>query len=227
LFSGRWFFIRCPSSSFKVVQSLILDTKNWSKVVTLTAPTSQAKNIKQKGLPLTIKARFISVILPTGEIEILATSLMDETIERNEFKWLYGMRWGVETFFSRIKGRLCLENFTGKTVESVRQDFWSTLFISNFETVAAEGVEDQMNAGSIDSKHSKKINAAVSFNVIKNMAFDIFTNCSDQSESIEKMTLLFKKNPVLYRPEREAPPRKKTSDLRSYNFLRRLKKMIF
>ncbi len=59
---------------------------------------------------------------------------------------LYGVRWGVETFFSRIKGRLCLENFTGKTVESVRQDFWSTVFISNFETLATEGIEDQINS---------------------------------------------------------------------------------
>jgi hypothetical protein len=58
--------------------------------------------------------------------------------------------------FSRIKGRLCLENFTGKTVESVRQDFWSTVFISNSVTLATEGVEDQMNVESIDAQHSKK-----------------------------------------------------------------------
>ncbi len=137
------------------------------------------------------------------------------------------MRWGVETFFSRIKGRLCLENFTGKTVESVRQDFWSTVFISNFETLATEGIEDQINSDSIDAQHSKKINAAVAFNVIKNLAFDIFTNGSDPSEAIEKMTLLFKKNPILQRPEREPPLRTKTSDLRSYNFVRRIKKIVF
>lgn len=221
------YIIRCPASSFTIVQSLTLDTKKWSQVVTLAAPKNQCNNMKQKGLPLKIEVRFISVSLSTGEIEILATSLMDATIKRDEFKWLYGMRWGVETFFSRIKGRLCLENFTGKTVESVQQDFWSTIFISNFEALATEGIEDQMNADPTDAQYGKKINSAVSFNVIKNMAFDIFTNCSDQSESIQKMLFLFKKNPILHRPERESPPRKKTSDIRSYNFLRRIKKMIF
>ncbi|MCH9715955.1 MAG: IS4 family transposase [Gammaproteobacteria bacterium] len=221
------YIIRCPNSSFKIVKSLTLDAKNWSKTVTLNAPSCQLKNIKQKGLPLTIKVRFVSVILSTGEIEILATSLMNQTIERDEFKVLYGMRWGVETFFSRIKDRLCLENFTGKTAESVRQDFWSTIFISNFETVAIENIDDQMNANTINKKHYKKVNKAVSFNVIKNMAFDVFMNNSNLSESVEKMLLLFKKNPILQRPERESPMRKKRSDLRSYNFLKRIKKMVF
>ena len=137
------------------------------------------------------------------------------------------MRWGVETFFSRIKDRLCLENFTGKTAESVRQDFWSTIFISNFETVAIEDIDDQMNANTVNAQHNKKVNKAVSFNVIKNMAFDIFMNNSNLSESVEKMLLLFKKNPILQRPERESPMRKKRSDLRSYNFLKRIKKMVF
>lgn len=71
------------------------------------------------------------------------------------------------------------------------------------------------------------MNAAVSFNVIKNMAFNIFLNTVDQAESIQKMVLLFKTNPILCRPEREPPPRVKASDCRSYNFLGRIKKVVF
>lgn len=220
------YVIRFPITSFKAVQNLVNDTKNWSKEVTLTPPKNQKKHIKQKGLPLEIKVRFITVILSTGEIEILATSLMDSDISRDEFKWLYGMRWGVETFYSRIKGRLCLENFTGKTAESVKQDFWSTIFISNFETIARASVETEMNQ-STQSIYEKKVNSAVSFNAIKNMAFEIFTNNTNQEKSVQKMLLLFKTNPVLQRPERVSPPRKQNSALRSYNFLRRIKKMIF
>lgn len=220
------YLIRCPISSFKPAQLLAKDPKNWSKVVTLKPSSNQQKNIKEKCLPLEIKVRFVTVILSTGEVEILVTSLMDTDISRDEFKSLYGMRWGVETFYSRIKGRLCLENFTGKTAESVRQDFWSTIFISNFETIAKQGVEEEMNEPT-QSIYEKKVNSAVSFNVIKNMAFDIFINNSNQEEIVQKMALLFKSNPVLHRPERASSPRRKTSDLRSYNFLRRIKKMIF
>ena len=93
--------------------------------------------------------------------------------------------------------------------------------------MAIENIDDQMNANTINKKHYKKVNKAVSFNVIKNMAFDVFMNNSNLSESVEKMLLLFKKNPILQRPERESPMRKKRSDLRSYNFLKRIKKMVF
>ncbi len=69
------------------------------------------------------------MVLPSGEIEVLATSLMDEQkFQTGGFKELYFLRWGVETFFAKLKGRLSLENFTGKSVESVKQDFFSYLY---------------------------------------------------------------------------------------------------
>lgn len=221
------YLIRCPISSFKAINALVIDPKNWSKLVTLKPPSNQKKNIKNKGLPSEIIVRFITVILSTGEIEVLVTSLLDKDVSREEFKWLYGMRWGIETFYSRVKGRLCLENFTGKTSESVKQDFWSTIMISNFEALAKEGVEEEINLNLAKTAQEKKVNTAVSFNAIKNMAFDIFTNNTNQDESVQKMISLFKMKPVLQRPERVSPPRKKISDLRAYNFLRRVKKMIF
>jgi hypothetical protein len=221
------YLIRCPNSSFKEVGSLIRDTKNWSKVVTLKVPHSQKKNIAAKGLPMEIKVRFISVILSTGEVEILVTSIMDKSIERQEFRWLYGMRWGVETYFSIVKGRLCLENFTGKTPEAVKQDFWSTIFISNFETLMTEGSEDEMNADLQDGQYAKKINTSVSFNAIKNMAFELFMGNEDSASSLEKLIRIFKMNPGLERVGREGPTRKKTSDLQSFNFQKRNKKHVF
>ena len=70
-----------------------------------------------------------------GEIEVLMTSLLDSNIDKEEFKKLYGLRWEIETFFGVLKGRLSLENFTGLTIEAIKQDFWSTIFISNYETI--------------------------------------------------------------------------------------------
>lgn len=225
---GKNYLIRCPESTFIPVAQLMRDTKSWSKHVVLKAPKNQRKNIREKGLPTEIKVRFVSVILPTGEVEVLATSIIDKSIEREEFRWLYGMRWEVETFYSVVKGRLCLENFTGKTPEAVRQDFWSTIFISNFETLMTEGVEDEMNAHLNEAQYLKKINTAVSFNAIKNLAFDIFMDKKENSNAaLEKMLLLFKMNPGLERVGREMPARKKISDRQSLNFQKRIKKHVF
>lgn len=137
------------------------------------------------------------------------------------------MRWGVETYFSIVKGRLCLENFTGKTTEAVKQDFWSTIFISNFETLMTEDTQDEMNADLQECPYVKKVNSSISFNAIKNMAFDIFMNKQDSGPALEKLIRIFKTNPGLDRVGRKAPHRKKTSELQSLNFQKRTKKHVF
>lgn len=165
--------------------------------------------------------------MSTGEIEVLATSLLDENeITIDEFKYLYGLRWSVETFFSKIKGRLSLENFTGKTVEAVKQDFWSTIFISNLETIMTEKTEEKMNSEKSTENKQVKINKAVSFNAIKKMAFEIFFNKKNKDLVLEKLDNLFRMNPVVIREDR-GRLRKKISDTKSLNFHKRMRKHVF
>ena len=159
--------------------------------------------------------------------EVLATSVLDENeISNDEFKYLYGLRWGVETFFSKIKGRLGLENFTGKTVESIKQDFWSTIFISNLETIMTEKTEEEMNAEKPTENKQVKINKAFSFNAIKKMAFKIFFNEKNKSLILEKLNNLFRMNPIVIRKGRKGL-RKKISDTKSLNFQKRMRKHVF
>lgn len=59
------------------------------------------------------------------------------------------------------------------------------------------------------------------------MEFELFMDNKDNASTMEKMTLLFKMNPGLDRIGREAPKRKKTSDLQSSKFQKRIKKHVF
>ena len=121
---GSDFLARCSNNSFKEVD-LFLKEKLDEKIVTLYPN----RKIKKEGLPRSITVRLIKVTLDSGELEILITSLLDgERHRANDFKDLYFHRWKVETYIGRIKSRLALECFTGKTAESVRQDFFSTIF---------------------------------------------------------------------------------------------------
>jgi len=163
-----------------------------SMTVLIDVSHRHKKEVKKSGLTSTIKIKLIRIILSTGEIEVLATFLLDETIfSTDDFNHLYSLRWGVETFFSKVKGRLALENFTGKSVESIYQDFWSTIFISNLETIMIEDVEKNMSANTIPDRKNQKINKSVSFNAIKNMAFEIIFNEPDKNKIINKLTRLF------------------------------------
>ena len=62
---------------------------SWSKEIKLEVPKDQKKKIKSLSLPETIKVRFVRVILSNGEVEILATSITDKNIKREDFKRLY------------------------------------------------------------------------------------------------------------------------------------------
>ena len=77
-----------------------------------------------------------------------------------------------------------------------------------------------------DSNFTKQVNKAVSFNVIKNLAFDIIFNEKEKDMVTKKLEQLFLQNPTLKRPNRIVE-RKKISARRSLNFQLRMKKHIF
>jgi hypothetical protein len=41
------------------------------------------------------------------------------------------MRWGVETAYFRFKQELCVEKFSGKTINSIYQDFHASMVLMN------------------------------------------------------------------------------------------------
>lgn len=220
------YLIRCPRCSFPEVQAMFKDGGPTDQIVTITVPAQQAKRIRKLDLPATIKVRLVKVFLSTGEVEVLATSLMDnEQFSTEIFAELYHLRWGVETFFSKIKGRLGLENFTGRSVEAIKQDFWSTIFISNLETIMTEDVEVEVNTKSAEEQQERAINKAVSFNAIKNLAFEILSTKTNKDEIMTKLTKLFLTNMTVIRKDRVVP-RNKISDTRLLNFQKRFRKHV-
>lgn len=71
------------------------------------------------------KVRCVRFALDSGETETLLTS--DRKMSVEDLKRLYFRRWKAETEYLTIKKRLELENFTGKTENSVLQDFWALM----------------------------------------------------------------------------------------------------
>lgn len=76
-----------------------------------------------------ITLRIIKFVLSTGEIETLATNLFD--VPETLFPDLYALRWGIETAYFRFKQELCVEKFSGKTANSIYQDFWASMVLLN------------------------------------------------------------------------------------------------
>lgn len=174
-----------------------------------------------------IQVRFVSVRLDTGELEVLVTSLLDEELyPTQDFKKLYYLRWGVEGFYALIKERLGIENFSGKTVEAVKQDFYSTLFITGLESILTADADQQLSTQSAHNELEQTVNNQVSFNALKNNVIELFYSETETTTILETLTQWFLMNPT-YINRGRVVPRKTNSPRISLNYHRRRKKICF
>ena len=221
----REYAVRCSAASFAQARRMLKGEGPDSLIATLTPCAGQAAEVKALGLAASIRVRFVRVLLATGEFEVLVTSLLDAAEYPVEgFLELYGLRWGIESFYGLIKTRLELENFTGNGAEAVRQDFHATVYLSGLESILTAPAQATLDAKEV--RHPQTVNRAVSFNAIKNAAFDLLVGDLETGPLLEKLTALFLTNPCLDREGRN-PPRVKTSARVLLEFQRRQKKHCF
>ena len=202
-------------------------------ILEINAPKQLKDKLRLKNIPTKMKIRFVQVILDNGTVEVLATNVLDNrTLKTSDFKALYALRWGIETYYDLIKNRLYLENFTGLTALAVKQDFFATIFLTNYESAMTYDVNEELKEKSSGNQYVQKVNKAVSFNVIKHKVFDLFYSDEPLDEMLEHMEKLFLTNTIVIRPNRKSKPRlnkdaqKSTIATNSINHLKRKKKNV-
>jgi|TARA_R110002033_G_scaffold13325_2_gene39729 hypothetical protein len=228
------FLIRMKKSWYKDIQFLFDKNSELKDIIITLKPTTKklTNEIIEQNLPLEVKVRFVQVILEDGEVEVLATSVLDnEVLETKDFKELYFKRWKIETFYEIIKNRLSLENFTGLSALAIKQDFYATIFISNLETIVVQSSSEELT-NKTNTKFKQKINKSVSFNTIKNYCFELFYSNKDIEVIFDEMSKLFLTSTVQIRPNRKfkrpSPLEgKNTKGIKSANFSKRKKKSVF
>jgi hypothetical protein len=226
--SDRRFVCRCQANTFGIVNRLFKENQEGrSLIVQLVPHREQLQEVQEAGLPAVLTLRFITVRLKTGELEVLATNLLDEELYPTEcFGELYHHRWGVETYYGLLKGRLDLGNFSGLSAEAVRQDVYSTVFVSNLESLLIAPANQQLEQQSQSLKYRQQVNHAVSFHAIKTHIIALLTGTEPIAQVVQKLQQLFLANPTTVRPERIVP-RKKPSGWRSYYHQRNVRKAVF
>ena len=165
--------------------------------------------------------------LPDGKLEVLVTTLLDERkYPTEEFLEVYHGRWGHETFYSLLKGRLDLENFSGETVEAVRQDFHATVLLCNLESLLTEPAQAVVKEKSAEHQQPKQINRADAYHALKDRLLELLYSDTPPELVIRQLQCLFLARPISVPPDRKVP-RRKQSFHRSYHFQRHVKKIVF
>jgi len=222
------FVSRCSRGSFAAVQQLFARPQaDVSVEVTLRAPPEVRAECRERGWPLELRVRLVTVRLSSGELEVLATSLLDEAAYPTAaFGPVYWRRWGQETYYGRLKGRLDLEHCSGQTVAAVEQDFQATVLLSNVESVVTGPAQAQLAGRTAGRQQPAQVNRAVSLHAIKYRLIDLLASRVPAEKVLAELTEWFQANPVSIRPGRKVT-RRKPSPSRSYHYQRRVRKYVF
>jgi len=228
VYLGLHFISRCSTGSFAAAQELFRTDRGGCSIITkIMAAPEQRQQLLDCGRKQELTVRFIGLRLPTGELEVLVTSLIDEQkYPTQEFMEVYNSRWNQETFFFLLKSRLDLENFSGHTPEAVRQDFYSTLLLSNIESVLIETAASTLEKESQNLQYPKIVNHAVSYHAIKDRLIELLYSDTSAVKVVTELQKLFRGAPVSRRRNRKVP-RPKPSVHRSYHFQKCVKKITF
>lgn len=138
-------------------------------IVTFTPNVKAVETCHEKGLSSEpIKLRLVRVDLKS-EVEVLITNIMDEDrYPASEFKGLYHLRWGIEENFKRLKQWVEIENFSGKSALSVKQDFHAKIMATNLTFLVANASQEVLDKVVKKRKLHYQINYAQALSKMKN-----------------------------------------------------------
>ncbi len=174
-----------------------------SKIINISScPEKSKEQLKKLGIefkPFSI--RLVKVKLDNGETEVLVTSLMNkQRLSNAELKKLYALRWGIETNYNHLKNHIEVENFSGKSVIAIKQDFFANTLIENLRSVIASEAQVGVDASKDNAKYNYKVNKNLSIGFLKDELIRLVM--SDDPQYIEKIINLFMYEPVPIRKSR-------------------------
>lgn len=170
---GDQFCFRMKKDWWKIVEHFFNSEEN-DQTITLNLPEKDAKRATQLGIKdHQITCRLVKIPLDSGETEVLLTSLIDPSVSIDDLKELYGLRWGVETSFAALKHKTELENFSGKSIKVVQQDYFAKLFILNYTALLIQPV-DRLLESKPKTKHTHKVNVNEALARMKFAVVDLF-----------------------------------------------------
>lgn len=196
------YLIRTSATHSSIIRNFV-ESKKKSVIVDVFPNQKHAVVDKEYTKDTSLKVRLIRIVLPTGEIEVLMTSLLDsQTFPASIFKELYFLRWGIETFYDELKNKLKLEYFTGYSKASIEQDFFCTIFISNLQSTIVNDLQDELKLKNQNTKLDYKINTNLSYGFLKNRILELLFKEAPLEEVFKELENLFLKNTIPIRLNR-------------------------
>jgi hypothetical protein len=152
--------------------------------------------------------RYYRFRLQSGETEYLATNLSREEVPDPILAELYHLRWGIETKYDELKNRLQFENFSGKNVNAVEQDFYASLIIMNLTSfsITAANAKVQAERENKSNKYVYKPNGNMAVGILKDRLIKVIIEGNPEARGRMFDTLIkdISRYVIPIRPDRHA-----------------------
>jgi hypothetical protein len=211
---GCHFVIRFPHQSFTAVNAF-WGARAQERVVTLTVTSKARAYVAEHHLPTALRVRLLKVVLPSGEVEVLGTDLLDpKRYPAAEFKEVYGWRWNHETYHDRLKNIFEVERFSGQSVQTIKQDFYGVLFLATLESILSKPAQAVLTTQGAERecRYAPQVNRAISYVTVLEHIVQLWADTRRSPAStlaaIERLLLT---TPTRQRPGRQFPRRKRSA----------------
>jgi Transposase DDE domain len=203
----RHLIVRLPRGRFAECEAFWHSSLR-EQSVTLALPKTASTRafVAQQNLPHTIRVRLVRVLLSSGEVEVLLTTLCDaQAYPAPEFQGVYGERWGEETFFDRFKNIYEVERFSGTSVAAIEQDIHGLFFLMTLESILTKPEQAALaqQGAARKTKFVPQVNRAESYVALLDRVVQLLLSPQSEAQVLAELHHLFAKNPTLQRPGRQ------------------------
>jgi hypothetical protein len=169
--------IRLTTSQSKFADK-VLDNKSDDFIIDWIPSEAERSTCKKKGVDTNpIKVRATKITLPSGEVEVLISSLLDmDNFSKSDIDELYQLRWGIEEGYKKLKPKMKLEQFGCKKQEGIYQEFYSHIFMMNLTQVLCNEAQKEIEIKTQKRKYKYKFNWINAHKFIKNAFVELFKN---------------------------------------------------
>ena len=219
-YAAHWVFLLCLLESIPFVARVKVGHS--SEVAAFVAsgaaegeilfePTHVSRKLlAEEGVePVPFVLRAVRIDLDSGETEVLVTNIPGEEMPLDDLSLCYELRWGSETEFRHQKSGFQMENFSGRTVHSVLQDYHARIFVRNLAGVLALPAHAVIREETAHRKHTYFINMANAARSMRQEVISLLGRIAGTVSALANIFVGFASDLSIFRYARSFERRKK------------------
>jgi hypothetical protein len=205
------FCMRVKASYNAVTKEFVASDKQQALAI-LAPDNTMVLHCKKKSLSTkAMLLRLLRVKTHKGDYILITNLLSKSTYPMASFKGLYHLRWQIEEGYKKQKSWIEIENFTGKSVLAIKQDFHARILSLTLTAITVYASQGHIDFRVKKRKLAYKVNFAHVLSSMKNTIVHLLFDTLKDGDIIEWLQTIARVLSAI-RPDRHFVRKKKSTD---------------